>query len=184
MSTDLKDTQGTLELQPEQKGDEPRKMLPSLPFNRICTIGYTKKSAEEFFRLLHEAGIIFLIDIRANTSYGISGYTFRRDFEYFCNLHRIELIILEILAPSQKIRDAFKNSGDWNAYVRSFIELMNQRKVFADPKVRKALYSSDNEGAICFLCAEPTAYKCHRRLVVEHLLKFLPNAEDIEVRHL
>lgn len=187
MATDPKETRDASEQKSEQRGDEPaeRRMLPPLPFKKVCTIGYTKKSAEVFFTLLKEAGVIFLIDIRANASYGISGYTFRRDFEYFCKLHAISLVVLEILSPSRNIREAFKRTGDWGAYTKSFIELLGRRKAFADENVKKVLFNpNDNDGAVCFLCAEPTADKCHRRLVVERLLEFLPNADEIEIVHL
>ena len=195
MGTDPKESQVVLELQPKEteseRRDEPPKtpgktlpMLPALPVGKICTIGYTKISAEAFFKLLSDADVKVLIDVRANASYGISGYTFRRDFEYFCKLHGIELAVLEILAPSSEIRKAYQGSSNWGKYEESFIKLLNQRKVFANPEVRKTLFESGSDGAICFLCSEPTADKCHRRLVAEHLLKFLPNASEIKVVHL
>lgn len=167
-------------VEPEQS----KKLLPALLATAVCTIGYTKKSAEQFFRLLKEAGVTVLFDIRANASFGISGYTFRRDFGYFCKLHEIELVVLDILAPDKATRDAYRRTGDWAAYEKSFIDLLNRRKAFANPKVQEALFEKDPGGVICFLCAESTADKCHRRLVVEHLLKFVPDADQITVIHL
>lgn len=166
----------------EQKKTE--KLLPPLLATTICTIGYTQKSAKIFFKLLTEAGVKVLIDIRANASFQTSGYTLRRDLGYFCELHGIQLVVLNALAPSQEIRHKFGKAKDWAGYEKAFIAMLNKRKAFSDKDVRKVLFEQDPEGAICFLCAEPTADQCHRRLVVEHLLKFLPNADQITVRHL
>lgn len=168
--------------QTKQKSSE--RLLPPLLTTTICTIGYTKKSARIFFQLLTEAGVKVLIDIRANASFQTSGYTLRRDLEYFCELHGIQLVTLSSLAPSQEIRQKFGKTKDWTGYEKAFIAMLNKRKAFSNKDVERVLFEQDPQGAICFLCAEPTADQCHRRLVVERLLKFLPNADAITTRHL
>jgi len=50
---------------------------------KIFTIGFTKKSAEEFFTLLKDAGVRRVIDIRLNNTSQLAGFAKARDLEYF-----------------------------------------------------------------------------------------------------
>jgi uncharacterized protein (DUF488 family) len=49
----------------------------------VYTIGFTQKTAEQFFGLLKDAGIRRLLDVRLNNSSQLSGFTKREDLEYF-----------------------------------------------------------------------------------------------------
>ena len=49
----------------------------------IYTIGFTKKSAAEFFGILKRAGIRRLIDVRLNNRSQLAGFTKAGDLEYF-----------------------------------------------------------------------------------------------------
>jgi uncharacterized protein (DUF488 family) len=46
---------------------------------KIYTIGFTKKSAQTFFELLHQNGIQRLIDIRLKPSGQLSGFAKKDD---------------------------------------------------------------------------------------------------------
>ena len=73
----------------------------------IFTIGFTKKSAEEFFRLLEEAQVRKLIDIGENHVGQLAGFAKYPDLAFF--LDRIAGIAYDyqpIFAPSPEIRDA------------------------------------------------------------------------------
>ena len=80
----------------------------------IFTIGFTKKTAEEFFRLLQEAQVQKLVDIRENRVGQLSGFAKYPDLAFF--LHRVAGIAYDyqpILAPSPEIRTAYLKSRDW-----------------------------------------------------------------------
>ena len=49
----------------------------------ICTIGFTKKSAGEFFGLLRSAKIGRLVDVRLNNVSQLAGFTKRDDLAFF-----------------------------------------------------------------------------------------------------
>lgn len=49
----------------------------------IYTMGFTKKSAEEFFELLRKNNVKHLIDIRLNNSSQLAGFTKGSDLKYF-----------------------------------------------------------------------------------------------------
>ena len=50
---------------------------------KIYTIGFTKKSAEEFFKALRKSGAKHLLDIRLNNKSQLTGFTKRDDLPYF-----------------------------------------------------------------------------------------------------
>lgn len=53
----------------------------------IFTIGFTKKTAAQFFGLLKQASIKRLIDIRLNNSSQLAGFSKQPDLEFFlCEL--------------------------------------------------------------------------------------------------
>ena len=146
----------------------------------IFTIGFTQKSAGEFFRLLQEGQVRKLIDIRENRVGQLSGFAKYPDLAYF--LDRISGIAYEYhpsFAPSPEIRTAYLTTHDWAQYEKSFCELMAQRRAIeqADPAVF--------EGKIALLCSEPGPEKCHRRLVAEMLAQqWNAQGHQIEIRHL
>ena len=131
---------------------------------RICTIGFTKKSAERFFTMLKEAGVRRLIDTRLNNISQLAGFAKRDDLRFFLKeIGGIEYLHEPLLAPSQDMLDAFKKEkGDWSVYEEQFLTLMAERRI-AD------VLSPDLLNDSCLLCSEDTPEHCHRRLVVEYL---------------
>lgn len=130
----------------------------------LFTIGFTQKSAEEFFDSLIESGIKRVIDVRLNNVSQLAGFTKRRDLEYFLQtIGQISYVHLPELAPTKDILDAYKKKkGDWQEYESKFIALMKQRKIAE--KISPELLDGG-----CLLCSEPTPHHCHRRLVAEYL---------------
>jgi uncharacterized protein (DUF488 family) len=96
---------------------------------KIFTIGFTKKTAEEFFTRLMRAGVRRVIDIRLNNVSQLAGFTKRDDLRYFLQeIGGIDYMHRPDLAPTQEILDAFKkNKGRWPAYERDFLALLSAR---------------------------------------------------------
>ena len=68
---------------------------------KLYTIGFTKKSAEEFFELLRKNGITRIIDIRLRPTSQLAGFAKKEDLAYFLNcLINCEYHHFKILAPS------------------------------------------------------------------------------------
>jgi uncharacterized protein (DUF488 family) len=143
---------------------------------RLFTIGFTKKTAEEFFTVLQRARVNRVVDIRLNNTSQLAGFAKGRDLRYF--LHAIgglDYLHCPELAPTQEILDDFKkNKGSWSDYERSFTDLLAARRACD----AGAALLADGD---CLLCSEPTPEHCHRRLVADYLEKHLP---DVEVIHL
>ena len=143
---------------------------------KIFTIGFTKKSAEQFFTRLKQPGLERLLDTRLNNVSQLAGFAKKNDLSFFlreiCN---IDYVHLPELAPTQDILDAYKkNGGDWPTYERQFLALMAMRHVEAT--LDKKLIAGG-----CLLCSEATPEHCHRRLVAEYLRE---KWGDVDIQHL
>jgi len=143
---------------------------------KLFTIGFTKKSAEQFFRLLKREGLTKVVDTRLNNVSQLAGFTKREDLKFFLKeVLGIEYFHMPMLAPTKDILDEYKkNGGDWPTYERKFVDLVKNRKI--ESKIEREAFS----GA-CLLCSEPTPHHCHRRLVAEYLSD---KWGDIEIYHL
>lgn len=131
----------------------------------IYTIGFTKKSAAEFFETLRRAGIRRLIDIRLKNSAQLAGFTKRDDLAYFLReICDAEYRHEPLLAPTPEMLERYrKRRATWDEYERQFLRLMEQRRI--DEVLDPTLFAIPT----VLLCSEPTAERCHRRLVVEFL---------------
>lgn len=143
---------------------------------KIFTIGFTKKTAEQFFDRLKQPDLLRLVDARLNNVSQLAGFTKKNDLKFFLRkICDIDYIHLPELAPSQEILDTYKkNGGSWPAYEKQFLDLMSARRV--EMKVDKKLIAGS-----CLLCSEPTPDHCHRRLVAEYLRE---KWGDVEIQHL
>src|SRR6266852_4373465 len=88
----------------------------------IYTIGFTKKTAAEFFGSLRQTGIRRLIDIRFNNSSQLAGFTKREDLPFFLReICQAQYVHEPLLAPTQKMLDAYKKrKGSWAEYESQF----------------------------------------------------------------
>jgi uncharacterized protein (DUF488 family) len=132
---------------------------------KIFTIGFTKKSAETFFRRLQDAGVRRLVDVRLNNVSQLAGFSKRDDLKYFTKaICGIEYVHIPELAPTSDILDPYKKqkNGDWPLYERQFLDLMRSRRI-------EETMSGDLLDGACLLCSEEKPHHCHRRLVAEYL---------------
>jgi uncharacterized protein (DUF488 family) len=131
----------------------------------IYTIGFTKRTAAEFFGALKRAGIKRLLDVRLNNVSQLAGFTKRDDLPFFLKeICGAEYIHQPLLAPTQDMLDAYKKKkGRWQDYEHSFLQLLKDRRV------EDQLDSNQFSIPTVLLCSEATAAHCHRRLVLEYL---------------
>lgn len=143
----------------------------------IYTMGFTKKTAEQFFEKIKKNNIDIVIDVRLNNQSQLAGFTKGKDLVYFlkelCNCeykHEIKF------APTKEILSSYKKGDiDWGEYEARFNKLLNERDV-------KEIFCNKYAGyeKILLLCSEVTPKCCHRRLLAEKI------AEErcIGIRHL
>lgn len=143
---------------------------------KIFTIGFTKKSAEQFFTRLKQPGLVRLVDARLNNVSQLAGFSKKNDLKFFLReICKIDYVHSPELAPTQDILDEYKkNGGNWATYERHFISLMTERRI-----ENKANINMIDGG--CLLCSEATPEHCHRRLVAEYLQNKWDNVEIIHL---
>ncbi|HEX9456225.1 MAG TPA: DUF488 domain-containing protein [Candidatus Acidoferrum sp.] len=146
----------------------------------LCTIGFTGKTAEEFFTLLSNAGVQQVIDIRQNRSGQLSGFSKHPDLSFFLKkIAGIEYLHEPLLAPAPELLKTYRRTKDWTSYETEFLAAMKERDV--PTSVDMSSWSSK----VSLLCSEPGPEKCHRRLVAELLAAFWREQGDaVEIRHL
>jgi uncharacterized protein (DUF488 family) len=130
----------------------------------LFTIGFTRKTAREFFTSLKDAGVRRVVDVRLNNNSQLAGFSKKEDLAYFLReIGGIEYVHLPELAPTQDILNAYKkHKGDWGIYEKQFLDLMARRQV--EKTIRPDLLDHG-----CLLCSEYLPHYCHRRLVAEYL---------------
>jgi uncharacterized protein (DUF488 family) len=142
----------------------------------LYTIGFTKKSARDFFSLLKNSGVKTLLDIRLNTTSQLAGFAKKDDLLFFLSeICQCKYRHLIECAPTKEILDRYHEKKiSWPEYEVLFKKLLEERKPGA------ILTASELENA-CLLCAEPAPEKRHRRLVAEYLKTIFP---ALSIKHL
>jgi|LSQX01.1.fsa_nt_gb uncharacterized protein (DUF488 family) len=148
---------------------------------KLYTMGFTKKSAKDFFTILKRNNIEKLIDIRLNNASQLAGFTKGNDLKYFLKeICDIEYIHDTDLSPNKEILDDYKNKKiSWSQYEILFNSLLKERKINSKLEIK---YNNQFDN-ICLLCSEVTADNCHRRLVAEYIKNNNPDL-NIEIIHL
>jgi uncharacterized protein (DUF488 family) len=143
----------------------------------VYSIGFTKKTAEQFFGILGKAGIRRLLDVRLKNASQLSGFSKRDDLEYFLReICAAEYAHEPLLAPTKEMLDDYKKRrATWGEYERWFLDLMSARKV--EEKLDRGIFAIPT----VLLCSEPKPDRCHRRLVLEYLQQKWAN---FTIRHL
>jgi uncharacterized protein (DUF488 family) len=130
----------------------------------IYTLGFTKKTAEQFFEIICQSSARSLTDVRRNPDSQLSGFAKGRDLKYLLPKltslpYRLELL----LAPSQRILQDYRSKKlSWSEYEVEYLLELAERQV-------EHYLSEDMVDGTIFLCSEDTTAKCHRRLSVEYL---------------
>src|SRR5215212_9294788 len=96
----------------------------------LYTIGFTRKTAEQFFRLLQENEVARVIDIRLHPGGQLSGFAKQTDLSWFLQqLAGIDYAYQAMLAPTAEIMHAFQSGKNWDAAAAEFDTLMEDRGV-------------------------------------------------------
>jgi len=144
---------------------------------KLYTVGFTQKSAEQFFNLLQSSGVQCLIDARLRPGGQLSGFAKRDDLRFFLDrLIGCGYEHLPELAPGDDFLAAYRKDHNWMRYAEKFEALMDARDI--PTRLDRTLFQRQ---ACCLLCSEPKPDRCHRRLVAERIARSWP---DVEVVHL
>lgn len=141
---------------------------------KVFTIGFTEKSAAEFFTLLRKSSTTRLLDVRLNNRSQLAGFAKRDDLRFFLNeLCSIEYIEVADLAPEPGMLKDYRNRLiSWDRYEALYLELMAKRSV--ERKLDRALLSD-----ACLLCSEHKPHHCHRRVALDYLRQCWGDVLDV-----
>lgn len=144
---------------------------------QLYTIGFTQKSASQFFETLKSARVTKLIDVRLNNSSQLAAFAKREDLKYFLQqICGAKYAHVPLLAPTQEMLDEYKkHRGDWDVYADKFSNLMRERNLPAN--LSRNLF----EDRTVLLCSEHSANHCHRRIVAECIADIW---DDVTIHHL
>lgn len=145
---------------------------------RIFTIGFTQKSAEQFFNLIRNNGVKELVDIRLGVTSQLAAFAKGEDLKFFlkeiCGIPYSHDIFL---APTEDLlKDYKKKIISWQEYEKRFADIMWQRNSRA--YIEKTYAGRDR---VCLLCSESTPEMCHRRLVAEIFCEVFQNTDLIHL---
>ena len=145
-------------------------------FTNVFTVGFTEKTAPDFFELLRPVGVRRVLDIRLHPNSQLAGFAKKDHLPYFLKeILGAEYIHLPILAPTPALFNAYKKeNGSWEEYSSAFLRLMEERNI--EDKIDPGLVAGG-----CLLCSEHQPHHCHRRLVAEYLDK---KRGELTIRHL
>ena len=130
----------------------------------VFSLGFPKKTAEQFFALLRNNQVKTVLDVRLNNVSQLAGFTKRDDLPFFLReLCDADYVHVPDWAPTTALLKPYKQ-GDisWQAYEDGFLNLMSQRHI--EKNLPPALLQN-----ACLLCSEHLPHQCHRRLVIEYL---------------
>ena len=143
----------------------------------LFTIGFTQKSAQQFFELLRYNQITVLVDTRLKPNSQLSGFARGNDLPYLLKqIVTCDYRHLGEMSPTHEILERYRSDGDWSSYERAFNVLLVERKL--SEKLDMSWWVSQRA---CLLCSEHSPDQCHRRLVAEYL-RF--EWQNVEVTHL
>ncbi len=144
----------------------------------IYTIGFTQKTAQQFFTLINGSGAELLLDIRLNNTSQLAGFAKGADLAYFLpQLCGCAYKYGPVFAPTKELMDAGRGkkmaSEEFSA---NYTALMNERGA-----TKEFLALTKGYDSVCLLCSEPTADMCHRGVLAELLQKALPGTEVVHL---
>ena len=151
---------------PMQKKLNQKNGIKTMNDINLYTIGFTKKTAEEFFSSIKSYRILKVIDIRLKNVSQLSGFAKKEDLKYFLTtLCDCEYQHLPMLAPTKDLLEGYKKKKiTWEEYENEFNKIITERKI-------ENFVSPEELDFSCFLCSEFEPDQCHRRLVADYLSK-------------
>src|SRR5712692_566220 len=98
---------------------------------KIFTIGFTKKTAQQFFSRLRDADVRCVIDTRLNRKSQLAGFAKESDLPFLLReIARTEYRQEPLTAPTDELLKSYKSKViDWAEYERRFRALIATRNI-------------------------------------------------------
>lgn len=128
------------------------------------TIGFTRKTAAQFFELIRDAGVRSVLDVRRHNNSQLAGFAKKSDLSFFLReICGADYVSLLDLAPGAQMLKAYQSKDvSWQTYEHQYLESLARQGV--ERKLDASLFERG-----CLLCSEHEPHFCHRRLAIEYL---------------
>jgi uncharacterized protein (DUF488 family) len=144
---------------------------------RICTIGHSTRSIDDFISLLEQSGIKLLADVRSLPGSKRYPQFNREALAESLNAHGIRYEHFPELGGRRKPKADSRNMAWRNASFRGYADYMEQEQF--QKGAERLLAVAGEAGPAAIMCAEAVWWRCHRSLISD-LLK----VRGIEVMHI
>lgn len=139
----------------------------------LFNIGFTQKTAEEFFGLIKNNNIHCLVDVRLNPNGQLSRFAFEKDLPYFLSelangcayKHRLDL------APTKELLKNVRDKDHPMSKNYMLFEVAYREQLETKSKIANFVQEFGKYENVVLLCSEPTNEKCHRRVLSNVLLE-------------
>lgn len=144
---------------------------------KLFNIGFTQKTAKEFFGTIKANGIDCLVDVRLNPNGQLSRFAFEKDLPFFltelangCEYrHRIDL------APSKELLKEVRDKSCPMSKDYKLFEVAYKKQLKTQSDISNFVEEFGKYENVVLLCSEPTNEKCHRRVLSDMLLDLFGN---------
>lgn len=143
----------------------------------IWTIGHGTLPADDFAKILHDAGIEELVDVRSfpgsrhNPQYG------REEMERWLPESGIDYRWMRDLGGRRRAVEGSKHVALRHVSFRAYADYMETPEFLAGVEELLELAATKR---VAFMCSESVWWRCHRRLLADHLAL----VRDVRVEHL
>lgn len=144
---------------------------------RLFNIGFTQKTAKQFFGIIKANKIDCLVDVRLNPNGQLSRFAFEQDLPYFLSelsngcayKHRVDL------APTKELLKEARDKDCAMGKNYKLFEVAYRRQLETKSRILNFVDEFGKYENVVLLCSEPTNEKCHRRVLSETLLELFSN---------
>ncbi|MDR3208924.1 MAG: DUF488 domain-containing protein [Rickettsiales bacterium] len=140
----------------------------------LYTIGFAGKTEEEFYKILRDAGVRCIWDIRLWRD-SVSEYFAWAKGSYLAARCGHKYKWAKELAPTVELLSGVKEKR--MALADAFAEI---EKLLSERRIETLFLQTNLDGA-CLMCSEKSADNCHRKIVAEYLARRFPR---LKIRHL
>lgn len=144
---------------------------------KLFNIGFTQKTAKEFFGIIKANKIDCLVDVRLNPNGQLSRFAFEKDLPFFLSelangckyKHRVDL------APTKELLKEVRDKSRPMSKDYRLFEAAYRRQLETKSKIYNFVEEFGIYENVVLLCSEPTNEKCHRRVLSEMLIEKFGN---------
>lgn len=144
---------------------------------KLFNIGFTQKTAQEFFGIIKANKIDCLVDVRLNPNGQLSRFAFEKDLPFFLSelANGCKYKHREDLAPTKELLKEVRDKSRPMSKDYRLFEAAYRKQIETKSNISNFINEFGKFENVVLLCSEPTNEKCHRRVLGEMLIEKFGN---------